>query len=136
MPEHARVTTLTSILQEINLTVFTSLEAGDLLFIDSSHVTVPYGDVVFEYLFILPLIKPGVFIHVHDVFLPDDYPAVFMDELKNYTEQWLLALLLRSNEYEVVWATHYMSKNHPELFRRNGLVPNARDSSFFFVKHL
>jgi hypothetical protein len=73
---------------------------------------------------------------VHDVFLPDDYPAVFMDELKNYTEQWLLALLLRSGEWRVVWATHYMTTRHADLFKREGGAPalSPRDSSFFFVK--
>ncbi len=132
VPKHAQVSVSVSLLQDVNLTLFTSLEAGDLLFIDSSHVTVPYGDVIYEYLFILPLLKPGVYVHVHDVFLPDDYPEPFMAQLKNYTEQWLLALLLRSKEWRVVWATHYMTTRYPELF--SGTELSNRDSSFFFVR--
>lgn len=70
-------------------------QAGDLLFLDNSHVTRPYGDVVFEFLYILPRLRPGVVVHIHDVFLPYEYPMDWMlREVRPYTEQYMLAALL------------------------------------------
>jgi hypothetical protein len=69
--------------------------AGDLLFLDNSHVIRPYGDVLLELLWVLPRLKPGVLVHVHDIFLPYEYPADWMlGELRPYTEQYLLAAFL------------------------------------------
>ena len=101
-------------IQDIDVTVFDSLEEGDILFLDSSHVIMPYGDTLLELLFILPRLQKGVYVHIHDVFLPYDYP--WTDQLWGrsttkapvYTEQWLVALMLRSNEYDVIWSSHSM----------------------------
>jgi hypothetical protein len=54
------------------LDFFSQLEANDILFIDSSHVLRPQGDVLFEFLEILPVLKPGVIVHIHDIFTPQD----------------------------------------------------------------
>lgn len=68
---------------------------GDILILDNSHVTRPYGDVIFELLWILPRLKRGVFVHLHDIFLPWEYPAQWMlHELRPYTEQYMLAAFL------------------------------------------
>jgi predicted O-methyltransferase YrrM len=77
-------------LQEVPLDIFSELEAGDILFIDSTHVVRYDSDVVYEILEILPLLKPGVIVHVHDIFFPNDYP-----------EQWL-------KEHRFFWAEQYM----------------------------
>ncbi|WP_369410476.1 class I SAM-dependent methyltransferase [Pontibacter qinzhouensis] len=53
--------------------MFQQLEANDILFIDSSHIIRPQGDVLFEYLEVLPTLKSGVIVHVHDIFTPKDY---------------------------------------------------------------
>lgn len=100
-------------IQDVDNTVYDSLEEGDFLFIDSSHVTMPYGDTLLELLFILPRLQKGVFVHIHDVFLPYDYPFAknwpgLGTKSRVYTEQWLVALMLRSNEYEVIWGSHAM----------------------------
>ena len=60
--------------EDLHLDFFATLEKGDFLFIDSSHVIRPQGDVLFEYLEILPVLKPGVIVHIHDIFSPKDYP--------------------------------------------------------------
>ena len=57
----------------IDKAMFSELENGDILFIDSSHVIRPQGDVLFEYLELLPVLKPGVIVHIHDIFSPKDY---------------------------------------------------------------
>jgi hypothetical protein len=61
--------------ENVKLEKFSELEENDILFIDSSHIIRPQGDVLFEFLEILPTLKPGVIIHVHDIFTPRDYPS-------------------------------------------------------------
>jgi len=52
----------------VGLDVFQGLEAGDMLFIDSTHMVRPQGEVLFEYLQLLPSLASGVYVHVHDIF--------------------------------------------------------------------
>ena len=114
------------LLQDVDLSVFQDLEAGDFLFIDSSHVMKPHGDCVLEYLFILPMIKPGVIVHIHDVFLPFDYPAQWYKQKRAYTEQWVLAAFLHGNsDWEVLFATHLMATDYPSIFIENEIEPNG-----------
>lgn len=97
---------------------FDDLQAGDLLFIDSSHMIRPNGDVLKEYLEILPRLSPGVYIHIHDIFTPRDYPAVWMaNEVRFWNEQYLLeAILSNSKSYEVVASVNYLAFKYPEKF--------------------
>ena len=62
-----------SLIEECDLKIFDTLEENDVLFIDSSHIIRPQGDVLKEYLEIIPRLKKGVVIHVHDIFSPRDY---------------------------------------------------------------
>jgi hypothetical protein len=96
--------------QDVPFEVFTGLERGDILFIDSSHVVAMDSDVVHEYLRILPKLKPGVVIHVHDIFLPADYPKKFvMTNLCFWAEQYLLEAFLSYNQaFQVLWASSAM----------------------------
>ena len=70
----------------------TALSPGDVLFVDSSHRVLMGNDVTVLFLEVLPRLAPGVLVHVHDVFLPWDYPAEWADRL--YAEQYLLGTLL------------------------------------------
>lgn len=107
-------------LQDVDLDFFERLQANDILFIDSSHITRPYGDVVYEFLHILPTLRPGVIVHVHDIFLPDDYPEAWMKQHRSYTEQWVLAAFLHKNhDWRVLWSSYYMAKAHI------GLLPDG-----------
>jgi hypothetical protein len=92
----------------------TELGAGDLLFIDSSHIIRPQGDVLKEYLEILPQLPSGVFIHVHDIFTPRDYPSRWLKEdVLFWNEQYLLeAMLSCSTRYEVVAALNFLKHHH------------------------
>ncbi len=93
---------------------FDSLEGGDVLFIDSSHRSFTNSDVTAFYLDILPRLKSGVLIHVHDVFLPYDYPLEWSDRF--YNEQYLLAcvLLARNPSYEIQLANTFITYD-PQL---------------------
>ena len=71
---------------------FTLLAEGDILFIDSSHILMPGTDVDLLFNRVLPALKRGVLVHVHDIFLPDDYPPEW--EWRGYNEQLGVAALL------------------------------------------
>lgn len=105
---------LPSRVEDIDLAVFDQLEAGDLLFVDSSHVSKAGSDVNFLFFEVLPRLKPGVYVHLHDIFLPEEYPKPWIiDEERNWTEQYLLhAFLMHNHEWRVVWMAHYMLSRH------------------------
>jgi hypothetical protein len=92
----------------------TELRSGDILFVDSSHIIRPQGDVLKEYLEIFPLLTSGVYIHIHDIFTPRDYPRNWIvDDVRFWNEQYLLeALLSNTDRYEVVGALNYLKNNH------------------------
>ena len=120
--------------EEMDLEFFSSLEANDILFIDSSH-TVKFGsDVCYEFLEILPRIAPGVWVHVHDIFFPHDYPAEWLiDRRLALNEQYLLEAFLSFNDkFQVALANHWLCLDHADDAAR--LWPNAsnqRGSSFW-----
>jgi predicted O-methyltransferase YrrM len=105
--------------QEVPLEEFESLEAGDILFIDSSHVVKLGSDVRYEYLEILPRLQPGVIVHVHDIFLPHEYPREWAHAKRRFwTEQYLLqAFLVFNDTFEVVWASSFMLHRHERRIR-------------------
>jgi hypothetical protein len=84
---------------------FAGLGAGDVLFIDSSHVLMPGSDVDFLINHLLPTLPPGVLVHLHDIFLPDDYPAEW--DWRGYNEQLAVAALVAGGGWEVRFASHY-----------------------------
>ncbi len=101
--------------QDVPLDLFQELEAGDILFIDSTHVLREGSDVQYEYLEVLPRLKPGVLVHVHDISLPRRYPKVYFDNQVFWNEQYLLQAFLAFNSgFDVVWAGNAMMLAHPE----------------------
>lgn len=96
---------------------FTDLNANDILFIDSSHEIKAGNDVLFLLLQVLPALQPGVLIHIHDVFLPYEYPRRWLvEERWNWTEQYFVhALLQDSPKYAVRWAGHYFQHSLPDF---------------------
>jgi predicted O-methyltransferase YrrM len=89
----------------VSLEPFLALAPGDILFIDSSHILMPGSDVDFLFNRVLPLMPAGLYVHVHDVFLPDDYPVAW--DWRGYNEQLGVAALLAGGAYEAVFASHY-----------------------------
>lgn len=102
--------------QDIPLSTFAQLKEDDILFIDSSHVLKIGGDVQYEYLEILPRLSKGVIVHIHDIFIPSEYPKnLVLNNHKFWTEQYLLqAFLAFNNSFEVLWAGSYMHLNHSD----------------------
>lgn len=78
--------------EDVDSSMTAALEAGDILFLDSSHRAFTNSDCVIFFLEILPELKPGVWVHLHDIFLPLDYPPEWSDRF--YSEQYLLGAFL------------------------------------------
>jgi hypothetical protein len=118
--------------QEVPLSEFRELTENDILFIESSHVLKLGSDVWYEFLEILPRLRPGVLVHVHDIFLPEEYPRRWtMENHYFWNEQYLLQAFLAFNErFRVVWAGRYMHSRHPEALRR--AFPSYDQRSDFF----
>lgn len=112
--EAAGVSAVRSLVEEVPLDLFEELEEGDLLFIDSSHVIRPQGDVLFEYLSILPRLRRGVLVHIHDIFSPRDYPPEWvLDRMWLWNEQYLVETMLsHGNQWDIVAALNYLKHEH------------------------
>jgi hypothetical protein len=106
--------------------VFASIEPGDVLFIDSSHILAAGNDCVALYLQVLPKMPAGVVVHVHDVFLPYEYPRAWVvGHGWPWNEQYLVyAMLAFGTAFDVLWAGHYLQKTLPDFASR---FPRARD---------
>lgn len=100
--------------QDVPLEKFQELGEHDILFIDSSHVLKIGSDVQYEILEILPRVRPGVVVHVHDIFLPAEYPKEWvMKEYRFWSEQYALQAFLAFNSaFEVLWGGNYMHMTH------------------------
>ena len=127
--------------ENTELALFDTLNAGDILFIDSTHVIRQGGDVQHIYLEILPRLKAGIYVHVHDISLPKNYPRPYMEQALFWTEQYLLQAYLAHNSHvEVIWPGNYVMCNEPdrmltlfpELRRMKEKYPSSEPSSFWF----
>jgi len=87
------------------------LKANDILFIDNSHRVLPNSDATVFFLEVLPRLAPGVIVHIHDIYLPYDYPQVMCD--RGYSEQYLLAAFLLANptKYETILPNYFVSED-------------------------
>ncbi len=112
--EKLEVQVIRSKVEDRSIDLFGQLEAGDILFIDSSHMIRPQGDVLFEFLDILPVLKPGVLVHVHDVFSPRDYHREWIyNEHCLWNEQYLLEAFLSFNsQFRIIGAVNLLKKEH------------------------
>ncbi|GBD44540.1 hypothetical protein HRbin40_02029 [bacterium HR40] len=99
--------------------LLTGLAPGDVLFVDSSHLALPGSDVDRLFHHLLPELPAGVLVHVHDVFLPDPYPAAW--NWRGYNEQMLVASWLLAGGLDPLFASHYVVTRMPEAVRESGL---------------
>ena len=107
-------------LQDVSLDVFDSLDAGDFLFIDSTHVGKAGSDVNWLFFVVLPRLKPGVHIHIHDIFFPFEYPDVWLDERRSWNEAYMLRCFLAFNsQFRIELFSSWLWQAHPEVIRRH-----------------
>lgn len=97
--------------QEVSLVEFEKLESGDILFIDSSHVAKTGSDVNWLYFEVLPILKSGVIVHVHDIPYPFEYYDKWIKEGRSWNEAYLLrALLIDNPKYQILFWGEYLHK--------------------------
>lgn len=137
--EKTGVTIIRKKVEDMSLEVFAELEAGDILFVDSSHIIRPRGDVLFEFLQIIPALKPGVIVHVHDIFTPRNYPLRWLkNNVKFWNEQYLLEAFLSNNhDWEIMAALNFLHHNHPEALK--SVCPNlapTNDPGSFYMRRI
>ncbi|MEH3145963.1 MAG: class I SAM-dependent methyltransferase [Methylobacterium frigidaeris] len=112
-----------------------ALGPGDVLFIDSSHVAMPGSDVDRLVLDVLPRLAAGVLIHLHDIFLPDAYPAEWA--WRGYNEQGLVGALLQGGAYRIVFASRSVAASGllaGSVVERLPLPAGALESSLWLRK--
>jgi hypothetical protein len=110
-------TIIVDFVQSISLDVFKQLEAGDILFIDGSHVAKTGSDVNFIVFDVLPVLKSGVYIHFHDVFYPFEYPKQWVFEGRNWNEDYFLkAFLMYNHDFTISLFADYLHRYHAQAF--------------------
>lgn len=123
--------------QHVDPSVFADLAAGDVLFIDTSHVAMPGSDVDHLFGTILPALPAGVLVHVHDVVLPDDYPADW--RWRGYNEQAAVLAWMAAGGLVPLFASHYVATRMADAVRASAaaripLRPGARETSLWLEK--
>ncbi len=100
--------------EDVDLSVFDQLQAGDILYVDNSHRTLMNSDATTMFLDVLPRLAPGVLVEFHDIMLPADYPEAWISRC--YSEQYLLAawLLAGGERVEILLPNAFISRD-PEL---------------------
>lgn len=135
--EQLPVTVLRKKLEDVDYSLFEQLSTNDILFIDSSHIIRPQGDVLMEYLEILPRLKVGVFVHVHDVFTPKDYLDEWIyDNVRFWNEQYLLEAFLTSNkDFKIIGALNFLMHKHYDLLKEKfPLLTDDREPGAFWMQ--
>jgi predicted O-methyltransferase YrrM len=112
--------------QDVDVNLFAELEAGDILFIDSSHVMKAGSDVHYEIFYALPALKPGVIMHVHDIQFPFEHPRSWVLDFRwAWNEIYAMrAFLMHNPVYRIFFFNDYFLREHPELARE--VAPGSR----------
>jgi len=111
--------------QQVPLDVFETLESGDVLFVDTTHTVKVGSDVNFIVLEVLPRLREGVYVHLHDIFLPYEYPKQWLEDYGLYwTEQYLVhAFLVNNSGFEILAAMHALQRDRRDAMAE--LLPPA-----------
>jgi predicted O-methyltransferase YrrM len=127
-------------LEAVGCEIFEELDDGDILFIDSTHVLTTGSDVAQLYLEILPALKPGVLVHIHDIFLPNEYPKNWITEEHIFwNEQYLLQAFLAFNDsFEVVLAASFLHREYPDALAAAvpGFSPELHMPGSFWIRRI
>ncbi len=106
-------------LQEIPLETFQSLQANDILFVDSTHVSKISSDVNYIFFQLLPSLAQGVYIHFHDIFFPFEYPREWVLEGRAWNEDYLLKAFLQYNDtFEIIFFNTFLELFHVDKFEQ------------------
>lgn len=121
-------------LESVDPALFADLQAGDVLFIDSSHQVRMSNDVAHLFCRIIPTLAPGVVIHVHDVFLPYEYPKRFFYDCPSWGEQYMLHALVQSGGFDLLWPGYHLQQDRPDAVAALPFLAQGRAQSFWIQK--
>ena len=123
-------------IQDVPLSTFTTLEANDLLFIDSSHVVKTGSDVVYLMTDVLPRLGSGVVVHIHDIFFPFELPEVWVRNGHGWSENYLLKAFLQfNNAFEIIVFLSWLHNHSPDVLGRvDSRLRNGGGSSIYLRK--
>lgn len=121
LPQEAISSLIEKKIQDVDLDRFTSLEENDMLFIDSSHVYKAASDAQFIYTEIVPRVKKGVLIHIHDIHYPFEYPESWISQKRRaWNENYIVQSFLQFNEhFKIVLWPHFLQSRHPSFLKEN-----------------
>ena len=127
-------------IEGMDISFFSQLQRNDILFIDSSHIIRPQGDVLYEFLEILPLLNSGVVVHVHDIFTPKDYLDEWIFDHVHWNEQYLLeAFLTLNKDFRIIGAVNYLSHKYSSQFKEKCPIyasePGREPGAFWMVRN-
>ena len=107
-----------SFVQDVDLRFYESLEENDILFIDNSHVSKTGSDVNYLMTEVVPILKKGVLVHIHDIFYPFEYPKEWVLDLRiNWNEIYTVHnFLLFNDSFEMVFFADYMQQQMREQY--------------------
>lgn len=116
-----------AVVQMADPAIFAALQPGDILFIDSSHILMPGTDVDWLFSRILPRLAAGVIVHIHDIFLPDDYPRSW--SWRGYNEQQAVVPMLIGG-FRPLFASHYAATRMADRVHGGivGRLPQAEEA--------
>lgn len=133
------VTVVRDIVENVDIALFESLKENDILFIDSSHIVRPQGDVLMVYLEILPILNPGVLVHIHDIFTPKDYLSEWLKKgTVFWNEQYLVEAFLSFNDrFKVVGALNFLKHHfYAELSEKCPFLSKEREPGSFWIQRV
>lgn len=135
-PSDRGVEIIESPVQDIDPRLFDRLVAGDILFIDSSHVSKVGSDVNYLFLEILPRLRDGVLIHIHDIYYPFEYPREWVFQGRAWNEAYLVRAFLQCNaRFSILLFNAFLATFHqPILATHMPLSLLSPGSSLWLVK--
>lgn len=125
--------------EEMDVQFFQTLNENDLLFIDSSHTVKVGGDVNFLILEVLPRLKKGVIVHIHDIQFPYEYfKSYILEQHLFWQEQYLVqAFLMYNSSFKIIWCASYMHHKYPGLLRKYfSPYPSSRIPTSLYIQKI
>jgi hypothetical protein len=125
--DESRSELLISLVQDVPVRMYEELVSGDILFIDSTHVSKPGSDVNWLLFQVLPRLQAGVYVHFHDMFWPFEYPKEWIFEGRSWTELYMLRAFLSYNAtFRIELFTSWLWNAAPQLIKE--ALPAAIDA--------
>jgi predicted O-methyltransferase YrrM len=114
--DRQRMTLIARNLQDVDSRIFSELSPDDILFIDSSHVSKTHSDVNYLFFEVLPRLRSGVHIHIHDIFYPFEYPKEWVYQGRAWNEAYMLRSFLQYNSaFEIRLFNSFMERFHKDV---------------------